>query len=59
MRFSAIFFGVFAAIGWRQFGFERGVHMIAGLAVDGWGNLDHILLSVFSLRTVIQSDSRS
>ena len=33
--------------------------MIAGLAVDGWGNLGHILLSAFSLLTVIRFDSRS
>lgn len=59
LEFGAIFFGAFAAIGWRQFGLERGIHMIAGLAVDRWGNIGHILISAFSLLTVIQSDSQS
>lgn len=57
MGFGAVLFGLFAAVGWRKFGFERGVHMIGGLAVDGWGNLGHTLISAFSLITVIQSDS--
>lgn len=56
MGFGAAFFGLFAAVGWRKFGFERGVHMIGGLAVDGWGNFGHALLSTFSLITVLRSD---
>lgn len=56
MGFSAIFFGAFAVMGWRQFGFERGVHMIGGFAVDGWANLAHTVISVFSFLTVIQFD---
>lgn len=52
---STVLFGVFAAIGWRKFGFERGVHYIAGLAVDGWGNLGHAIISVLGLRTVLRS----
>lgn len=47
LRVSSVFFGVFAAIGWQRFGFERGVHRIGIFAVDGWGNLGHTLLSVF------------
>lgn len=56
-EFSAAFFGLFAAVGWRKFGFERGVHMIWGLAVDGWGNLGHVLISIVNLITAIESDS--
>lgn len=59
MELSAIFFGAFAVIGWQRFGFERDIHMIAGLAVNGWENLTHILFFTFSLLTVIQSDSQS
>lgn len=54
MKLNAAFFGTFAAVGLRRFGFERGVHMIAGLAVDGWGNLGHAVVSAFSLRTVLR-----
>lgn len=45
MGFSALFWGAMAAMGWRAFGFERGVHVVMGLAVDGWGNVAHGLFS--------------
>lgn len=56
---SAAFFAVFAAVGIRRFGFERGVHSIAGLAVDGWGNLGHLALSAFGLWTLLGDDRES
>lgn len=59
MGLSAVFFAVFAAVGIRQFGFERGVHSIAGLAVDGWGNLGHLVLSAFGLWTLLGADEES
>ena len=46
---SSAFFGAFAAVGWRRFGFERGVHRIGVFAVDGWGNLGHTIISAASL----------
>lgn len=42
---SGTFWGAFAAIGWRSFGFRRGIHALDGLAVDRWGNVGHTLLS--------------
>lgn len=36
MGFGVIFFSEFAATDWRQFGLEHGIHMIAGLTVNGW-----------------------
>ena len=49
LRASSVFFGALAAVGWRRFGFERGVHRIGVLAVDGWGNLGHTIISAVSL----------
>lgn len=46
---SSAFFGAFAAVGWRRFGFERGVHRIGVFAVDGWGNLGHAIISAAGL----------
>ena len=51
---SAVFWSVFAVVGWRRFGFERGIHMIGGFAVDGWGNLGHSILSVLSLAALFE-----
>lgn len=48
---SGAFFGAFAAVGWRRFGFERGVHPIGIFAVDGWGNLGHAILSAIGWAT--------
>lgn len=56
---GGVFFAALAAVGWRRFGFERGVHVVAGLAVDGWGNLGHALIAAFNFRTVLRSCSRS
>lgn len=42
-----------------RFGSERGVHLIAGIAVDGWGNLGHTLLAAFSLVTLARTGSQS
>ncbi|MFB6140421.1 MAG: DUF4383 domain-containing protein [Halosimplex sp.] len=52
MGLSGAFFALFAAVGIRSFGFERGVHDVAGLAVDGYGNAGHALLAAFSLAAV-------
>ena len=49
LRGNGVYFGVLAAVGWRRFGFERGVHPIGPLAVDGWGNLGHTIISAASL----------
>lgn len=57
LQFSGAFWGTFAAVGWRSFGFERGVHMIAGLAVDRWGNLGHALLSGACFAVLRRSES--
>lgn len=46
---NGAFFGALAAVGWRRFGFERGVHPVGPLAVDGWGNLGHTIISAASL----------
>lgn len=54
-RLSAVLFGALAAAGWRRFGFERGVHRIGVLAVDGWGNLGHAVVSALGLRTAMRS----
>ena len=59
MELNAVFFAALAAVGWRRFGFERGVHMMGGLAMDGWGNLGHSVISAFSLLTMIRSDSKA
>lgn len=56
---SALLFGALAAVGIGRFGFERGVHEIAGLAVGGWGNFGHAVLSAFSLTTLVESESES
>lgn len=45
---SAVLFSTLAAVGWRRFGFERGVHAMGPLAVDGWGNLGHTVLAGLS-----------
>lgn len=58
MGFGTLFFGTFAAIGWREFGFERGVHMIGGFALDVWSNVAHTLLAAFSFLTAIKPDSQ-
>jgi hypothetical protein len=55
MGLGSVLFAGLAAMGWRAFGFERGVHMVRGMAVDGWGNLAHALLSLFGLRYVAGS----
>ncbi|NEU56778.1 DUF4383 domain-containing protein [Halorussus sp. MSC15.2] len=52
---SAVVFATLAAVGWRRFGFERGVHRIGVFAVDGWGNLGHAIVSVLGLRTAMRS----
>lgn len=53
MGSSALFWGAMAAMGWRAFGLERGVHMVMGLAIDGWANVGHALFSVFGLTYTI------
>ena len=58
-EFGALFFGTFAAVGWRRFGFERGIHMIGSLAVDGWGNLGHAAISGYCLGLVAGFESES
>lgn len=57
MGLNAAFFGVLAAVGLRRFGLERGVHRIGALAVDGWGNLGHVVISAFGLSAVLRSDA--
>ncbi|UHQ99134.1 DUF4383 domain-containing protein (plasmid) [Natrinema zhouii] len=57
MGFGTLFFGAFAAIGWEEFGFERGVHMIGGFALDVWSNVAHTVFSVFCVLTAIKADS--
>lgn len=59
MGLGAAVFGTFAAVGWRVFGFERGVHLIAGFAVDWWGNLAHAVLAAFGLSVATGSDPGS
>ena len=59
MGLNAAFFGALAAVGWRRFGFERGIHMMGGLAMDGWGNLGHLVISAFGLLAVLRSDSEA
>lgn len=58
MGFGTLFFGAFAVIGWREFRFERGVHMIGGFALDVWSNVAHTVLAVFSFLTAILADSQ-
>lgn len=36
-------------MGWRAFGFRRGVNMVMGMAMDVWANIAHTLLAAFSL----------
>ncbi|MFC6826762.1 DUF4383 domain-containing protein [Halopelagius fulvigenes] len=52
---GVLFAGLFAA-GWRAFGFERGVHLVMGMAMDGWGNLAHALLAAFGLRRAFDAE---
>ena len=59
MGLNAVFFAALAAVGWRRFGFERGIHMMGGLAMDGWGNLGHGIISAFGLLALIRSDSEA
>ena len=59
MGLNAAFFAALAAVGFRRFGFERGVHRMGPLAVDGWGNLGHIVISAFGLLAAIRSDAES
>ena len=59
MGLNAAFFGALAAVGFQRFGFERGVHMMGGFAMDGWGNLGHAVISAFGLLAVVRSDSES
>lgn len=59
LRLSAAFFAIFAAVGWKRFGVEPGVHSIAGLAVDRWGNLGHTALSGIGLAALRRADSES
>ena len=59
MGLNAVFFAALAAVGWRRFGFERGIHMMGGFAMDGWGNLGHSVISAFSFFAVIRSDSEA
>ena len=54
LQVSTVFFGVLAAVGWQRFGFERGVHRIGVLAVDGWGNLGHTILCAISFLASIR-----
>lgn len=56
MGFDVIFFSEFAAIDWRQFGLEHGIHMIAGLTVNGW-EIPVTYRSLHFLHIVIQSNS--
>ena len=56
MGLNAAFFGAFAVMGWRKFGFERGVHWIGPFALDGWGNLGHGVLSAFGLGVYVGSE---
>lgn len=55
MCVGTLLFGTLAAVGWRRFGFESGIHMIAGIAVDRWGNIGHTLLSGMGLFAVLKS----
>ncbi|MFC7140633.1 DUF4383 domain-containing protein [Halosimplex aquaticum] len=56
MGVSGAFFALFAAVGIGKFGFERGVHHVAGLAVDGYGNAGHAVLSAFSVLALSRND---
>ena len=59
MGLNTTFFAALAAVGWRRFGFERGIHVMGGLAMDGWGNVGHAVISAFGLFAVIRSDSEA
>lgn len=57
LKRSGAFWTTFAVVGWRAFGFEPGIHMLAGLAVDRWGNLGHTVLSGVCLSTLLRTRS--
>lgn len=59
MGFNAVFFAVLAAVGWHRIGFKQGIHMMGGLAMDGWGNLGHSVISALGFLAVIRSDSET
>lgn len=52
---GAALFGALAAVGFRRAGFERGVHLVMGMAVDVWGTLAHAGLAALNLLAVVRS----
>lgn len=54
MGFSAVFWGAMTAMGWRAFGLERGVHVVMGLAIDGWANVGHALFAVLGVTYTVR-----
>ena len=56
--FSAALFGLFSAVVWRRWGFDREIHTIGGVAINGWANLGHTLRSAYSFLAAIRADPR-
>ena len=55
---GAAFFGALAGLDWALFGFDRGLHTLEGVALNGWASLGHALLAAAGAYAAIRSGSR-
>ena len=53
---GAVIFGVMAVMGILSFGFEPGIHLVMGMALDAQGNVIHILWFLFTLAFFLRPD---
>ena len=51
-------FGTLAGLDSTLFGFDRGLHTLEGVALNGWASLGHALLAAVGAHAVIRSGSR-
>lgn len=50
------FFGAMAAMGWRRFGFDPGVHEMGPVALDRWANVGHALVALLGAWALLTTE---